>query len=114
MIDSFRRGEDISVGLNAISGDMNLVDTVAAYISKSRSRSEWKKDTNFGPIQMQTATRDPVGETPGGWTFTLSAIQSANLEPGLYGIDAVKDYTGGGRDITDSTYLFRITESAAT
>ena len=113
IIGEFRVGEDVLVALDAVSGDPLTVDSLAAWITPGEPRSG-------GPIvregaartELAVSSREAAGDVPAGWTLTLTAAQSAELGPGLYGIDA-RLAIGSGIDITDTTAFIRLTRSAA-
>ena len=112
MLGNFRIGEDITIALDAMSGDVADIATITASLRKSVLPHTFQVDATFSPIALAVSPRAAVGDFPVGWNITLTAVQSAALEPGLYGIDAKLTGTSGSIDITDTTAVIEITRAA--
>lgn len=107
----FRVGEDISVALDAMSGDPDSV-SISAFMMLSNHATGFRRDPRFEAIALTVAQRSAAGRVPAGWNITLPAAQSAHLAPGLYGIDAVISGPGSTTAITARTALIRLTAAA--
>ena len=112
ILGTFRIGEDIAIALDAVEGDPSEVASVTAFIQRSLSASPFDPDPAFPPIALTVGVRAAAGDIPAGWNLVLPAAESADLPPGVYGIDARFTGTGGSVDITDVTALVRLTQSA--
>lgn len=112
IIGSFRVGEDIAVALDAVSGDPADVTTITAKMRRSTSSTAFSPDPRSPAINLVVTPRPAAGEFPAGWNVSLAAAQSANLRPGVYGIDAKVTDADGVIDLTDQTALIRLTEAA--
>lgn len=113
MIGTFRVGEDIAIALDAVTGDVADVQSIAAFIARSSHATQFRRDPAFAPIAMTVTPRPALGSIPAGWNIILPAAASADLEPGIYGIDARIVGVSGSIDITDQTAVIMLTESAA-
>lgn len=112
VIGEFRVGEDIAVALDAVSGEVDSVDTVTAKIRPAiRNGGSLELDFDASATDMAVSARDADGDIPAGWTLSLSAAQTAGMDEGYYGIDA-KLVIGSGTDITDQTAFIRFTKAA--
>jgi len=112
ILDTFRVGEDFAIALDAIEGEVSDIETVTAYLAKSTSKSSFKKDPSFTEIELVVSSRAATETHAAGWNLMLPAAQSAVLDPGLYGIDAKLVSFAGTIDITDTTAVIKVTESA--
>lgn len=106
-----RIGADITVALDAVSGDPASV-VVTAFIVRSNHLTRFRPENGFAAIPLVVAPRAAAGNIPAGWNVTLPAAQSAALRPGLYGIDAVISGPGGSTAITPRTALIDLTAAA--
>ncbi len=107
----YRVGEDINVAIDALSGKPADF-TVTAFITRSNAATRFRRDPNFVSLPLAVAPRAAQGSIPAGWNVTLPAAQSAALQPGLYGIDAVAVGPGGSSTVTSRTALVLLTASA--
>lgn len=112
MLGTFRIGEDIAIALDAVTGDIAEVATITASLRKSMLPHSFTVDPAFAAIPLTVAARAAAGGFPVGWNITITAAQSALLEPGLYGIDAKLTSVNGGIDITDATAVIELTRAA--
>lgn len=112
IIGEFRVGEDILVALDAVSGDPDSVDLVTAKLAAAEIRGGATIIREGAEAHDMTVTpRTASGDIAAGWTLLLPAETTAQLAPGLYGIDARLEI-GGGVDITDRTAFIRLTRAA--
>jgi hypothetical protein len=81
----FRRGATIRVALEAVSGDPLTVTGITAEMRPRLNDGTLKPD---GEISCTAVYYPPSGNYAPGWHVTATAVQSAALEPGEYGITA--------------------------
>lgn len=110
-IGTFRAGEDISVALDIVSGLAASVASITAKMQRSTSVIQFAPDRKSPPISLTVSPRAASGDIPAGWNLTLPAADSADLRPGVYGIDARLVGTGGEIELTDETALIRVTQA---
>jgi hypothetical protein len=111
LIGTFRKGEDISVGLDAASGDPASVTAITATMRKVRlSGSSAVVVDRSEPIAVEVTARPADGCIPAGWTLRVPASITRDLDAGSYGLDARLE-VGGGVDITDETAVIQLTEA---
>lgn len=109
ILGEFRIGEDIAIALDAVEGDPATVTAISAAMKPALVGDNRLILDDDDDATILTATPQA---TPGaGWTITVSAAQSAVLEPGLYGIDA-RLSVAGGIEITDRTAFVSLTRAA--
>ena len=111
MIGTFRKGEDIAVALDIVSGAAASVASITAKMQRSTSGTGFAPDPRSAAITLTVTARAASGGIPAGWNLTLPASASINLRPGVYGIDARLVGTGGEIELTDETALIRLTEA---
>ena len=111
IIGTFRVGEDVSVAIDLVEGVAGDAGTVTAQLFRSTSATSFARAARSAGVALTVASRSASGDDPAGWNVTLTAAQSANLRPGVYGIDA--RHTVGGRQVvlTEATQLIRLTEA---
>lgn len=111
MIPTFRIGQDVTVGIKVDSGDPASITGVTARMQRSSSAASFARAQRSQPVTMTVADRPATDDVPAGWNFTLLAAQTAQLSPGVYGIDA--RHSVGGRQVvlTEATQLIRLTEA---
>lgn len=112
IIGTFRVGEDIAVALDIASGTAPEGLTVSAAMKRGRMPGGvFEPASNATAITCSVSPRAASGEIPAGWDLTVSAAVTADLQPGVYGIDAQFTGDGGAIDITDTTAVIRLTRS---
>lgn len=109
-IGTFRVGEDVSVALDAVSGDVGIVTSITATMRRVSARSGL---ISGPPISVVIANRAAAGLFPVGWNITVTAAVTSVLLPGLYAIDARLIGTGFV-EITDTSAFIQLTEAAVT
>lgn len=112
MIGTFRIGEDIRIALDAVAGDAEEVAAPEAFITRSSRQNVFHPDATFTPIALTVTARAAEGDIPAGWDIVLPAAASAELKPGVYGIDARFGEGDDPIDITDETAVIWLTPSA--
>lgn len=90
----FRRGETITVSLDAVGGDPTLVSEVVALLKLTPPRGQTWDDAPTAAT-FAVASRAASGDVPAGWLLTIAANVSAGLEPGNYMTDAKLTVSGG-------------------
>lgn len=85
---TFRRGATILIALDVEEGDADTVDTVTASMKMLRPAR-----TKIDPGEPVAATftvveRPAAGDVAEGWTLSVSAADSEELEVGEYVVDA--------------------------
>ncbi|MGN6356454.1 MAG: hypothetical protein ACTHLU_03110 [Novosphingobium sp.] len=106
VIGTFRVGEDLSIALDAV-GDIAEVTDIAAGMKPARAMANrLVLDDVAAAIPLAVAARGAAG-----WTFSLPAMATASLEPGLYGIDARLTFAGG-IEITENTAFIALSRAA--
>lgn len=106
----FRRGEDITVELDAPEDNISVVTSIEAFLRLQRNQTLAQGDP--APIPLTVIPRAASPAYPNGWSLTLPAAQSSLLIPNnIYVIDA-KITRGTSIDITDQSLFIKITESA--
>lgn len=109
IIGTFRIGEDISVALDASSGNAATVTAISAAMKPALvTANQLVLDDSAAGTAMSVAPQSPA---TAGWTISLSNAQSAALEPGVYGLDA-RLIIGSGVEITDQTAFIRLSRAA--
>lgn len=107
IIGSFRIGEDVSVALDALTGNPATVTAIAAKMKPAKvTANKIVLDHAAAGITMQVA---PQGTT--GWTISLAHTATANLAAGVYGIDA-RLSIAGGVEMTEQTGFIALTQAA--
>ena len=107
VIGEFRIGEDLAVALDAAGGDPATVTGVTASMKPAKvSANRLTLDDEAAAIALAVTSRAEAG-----WTLSLSAAASAELAPGLYGIDARLAFPGGV-EITERTAFVALSRGA--
>lgn len=107
IIGSFRIGEDISIALEAVTGDPATASAITAKMKPAKATSnKIVLDDNAAAITMSVV---PDGST--GWIVSLPNIVTAGLSAGLYGIDA-RMVIGGSVEMTEQTAFIALTQAA--
>jgi hypothetical protein len=109
---TFRIGEPVSVGIIVPAEAAALVTAATAFIARSENEARFQPAPGFVPLQLAAAARAAAGAVGPGWNFTLSAAQSATLEPGIYGIDSRLSFATGDPEFSEETLLIELTASA--
>ena len=110
VIGTFRKGEDIVVALDAVSGDVGTVSSVTARMRRVTHFTNSEYNLEDTSIAMSVADRAASGDIPAGWTFTLLAASTAALELGLYAIDATLN-VGSSVDITEQPGFIKLRDA---
>ena len=109
ILGEFRIGEDISLALDATAGDVGQVTAIGVAMKPALvADNRLVLDDEAQAVALATAPQTAPGI---GWTIALSGAQSAQLVPGLYGIDA-RLSVGSGVIITDQTAFISLTRAA--
>ena len=91
----FRRGETLSLALDAMSGDPGTVTSISANLRKMLAgATEVDPDAPVAAVATVTS-RAAVGSEPAGWTLTISSTDTLALETGTYALDARLVVAGG-------------------
>ncbi len=107
IIGTFRIGEDISVALDATAGDPATVTAIAARMKPAKvTGNRIVLDDAGAATDMTVASQGPAG-----WTISLGHTATANLAPGLYGIDA-RLTLSGAVEMTDQTAFIALSMAA--
>jgi len=107
IIGSFRIGEDVSVALDALTGDPATVTAISARMKPAKvTANRIVLDDSAAAIAMQVAAQGSAG-----WIATLSHTATAGLTPGIYGIDA-RLTIGGAVEMTEQTGFIALTLAA--
>jgi|GEM_PF-976994 len=109
IIGTFRIGEDISLGLDAVTGDPAAVTAISAKMQPALvSANRVELDPDGAVITLAVAPQTPASA---GWTLSLAHNQTALLAPGIYGIDARIELSGA-IEITDQSAFISLTRAA--
>lgn len=112
-IGTFRIGADITIALDAVSGDVAEIATVTAAMRPGvAGKVTFTPDNSLPTIPMTVAPRAASGSIPAGWNLTLAAADSANLTQRLYAIDAKLVGVAGSVDITETSAVIMVTRAA--
>ena len=107
IIGNFRIGEDVSVALDALTGDPATVTAITAKMKPAKvTANRIVLDNAAAGITMQVA---PQGSA--GWIVSLAHTATANLAAGVYGIDARLTIVGGV-EMTEQTGFIALTQAA--
>jgi hypothetical protein len=109
---TFRVGGPVSVGIIVPAEAVGLVAAATAFIARSENEARFQPAPDFVPLEMTASPRAAAGAIGPGWNFTLSAAQSATLEPGVYGIDSLLSFASGDPEPSGETLLIELTPSA--
>lgn len=109
IIGTFRIGEDISVALDAVTGDTASVTALGAAIMPALvAANRLALDPAGAGTAMAVAPQSPAAA---GWILSLSNAQTALMAPGVYGIDA-RLSIGSSVEITDQTAFIQLSKAA--
>lgn len=107
IIGSFRIGEDIAVALDATSGDPATVTAISAKMKPARIiANRIVLDDTAADLALSVTAQGGTG-----WIISLANTATANLAPGMYGIDA-RLTIGGGVEMTDQSGFIALTRAA--
>jgi hypothetical protein len=107
IIGSFRIGEDVSVALDALTGDPATVTAISAAMKPAKvTANRIVLDDSATAISMQVTAQGVEG-----WLATLSHTVTTGLAPGIYGIDA-RLTIGGAVEMTEQTGFIAMTQAA--
>jgi hypothetical protein len=107
VIGAFRVGEDLSIALDAASGDTAHVTAISASMKPAKvAANRLMLDDDAVAIALSVTSRGAEG-----WTLSHPAAGTATLEPGLYGIDARLAF-GEGVEITESTAFVTLSRAS--
>ena len=107
IIGNFRIGEDVSVALDALTGDPATVTAITAKMKPAKvTANRIVLDNSAVGITMQVASQGPAG-----WIVSLAYTATANLAAGVYGIDA-RLTIAGGVEMTEQTAFIALTQAA--
>lgn len=91
----FQRGETITVALDAVTGDPADVTAISAKLKALPPGRTMVPEGTVAAAEFSIVSRAASGEIPAGWTLTIAASVSANLDPGNYLADAKLEIAGG-------------------
>lgn len=107
IIGEFRIGEDISVALDAISGDTATVTGISARMKPAKvSGNRFVLDDAAAGTAMTVTFQGAAG-----WLVSLANTVTANLPAGIYGIDAKLSFAGS-IEMTEQTGFIALTKAA--
>jgi hypothetical protein len=107
VIGEFRVGEDIAIALDAAAGDTAEVTSITACMKPATvAANRLVLADTTADMTLQVTARGAAG-----WTLSLPAAASAELVPGIYGIDA-RLACGGGIEITEQTAFIALSRAA--
>lgn len=107
IIGSFRIGEDIAIALDAMTGDPGTVTAITAKMKPARVLANRIVLDDAAPDIALTVTL----QGSSGWLLALASTATADLEPGIYGIDA-RLAIGGGVEITEQSAFIALSRAA--
>lgn len=106
-IGTFRKGEDISVALDAIAGDTGEVTAIVAAMKPAKAvGNRLVLDDGATGIALTVTNRGADG-----WTLSLPAVDSAALPAGVYGIDA-RLTLSGAVEMTEQSGFIALSQAA--
>jgi hypothetical protein len=85
---TFQRGETISLGLDAVTGDPLTVTAISAAMKAVAPGRTSIAGTEPVAAAFDIFARAASGDIPAGWTLIVPAATSAALVPGSYLADA--------------------------
>lgn len=107
IIGSFRIGEDVSVALDALTGDPATVTAISAKMKPAKVTSNRiVLDDSATAMDMQVTALGAEG-----WIVSLSHTATAGLTAGVYGIDA-RLTISGAVEMTEQTGFIALTQAA--
>lgn len=107
VIGEFRLGEDLTIALDAVTGDTAGVTEIAARMRPARAMANrLVLDEEAPAIPLAIADRGTAG-----WTLSLAGAVTSGLDPGLYGIDARLTFPGAV-EITERTAFVALSRAA--
>jgi hypothetical protein len=108
---TFQRGETISLGLDALTGDPLTVSAISAGMKAVAPGRTSVAETQPVAAVFSIFPRAASGDIPAGWTLTIPAATSAMLVPGSYLADARIEIAG--TVIVTETVAIRIVQSVS-
>ena len=107
IIGSFRIGEDVSVALDALTGDPATVTAITAKMKPAKvAANRIVLDDAATGISMAV-----IAQGSAGWLVSLAHTDTAGLAAGVYGIDARLTFAGGV-EMTEQTGYIALTQAA--
>lgn len=108
IIGEFRLGEDISIALDATSGDASTVTSLTAAMKPALivGNRVVLDDTATG-IAMTVAPQVPASA---GWIISLANAATSGLAAGVYGIDARLNFASSV-EITEQSAFVRLSRA---
>lgn len=107
IIGEFRIGEDISVALDAVSGDPGTVTAITAKMKPAKVvGNRFVLDDSATETAMTVTAQGSAG-----WLVSLGNTATAALPAGIYGIDARLAFAGAV-EMTDQTGFIALTRAA--
>lgn len=107
----FQRGETISVGLDALTGDPQAVTAISANMKALAPGRTSIAGTEPIAAAFDITPRSAAGDVPAGWTLIIAAATSATLAPGSYLADARIEISGA--IVISETVAIRIVQSVS-
>lgn len=108
---TFRIGEDITIALDAVQGDVGEVASLTAKMQRSISADSFAPARGSVAIPFAVGSRPASGDIPAGWNLTLSAEVTADLAAGIYAVDAKATGDSDAIELTDETLFIRLTQA---
>ena len=107
IIGCFRIGEDVSVALDALTGDPATVTAISARMKPAKvTANRIVLDDTATAMNMQVTAQGTEG-----WIVSLSHVATAGLAVGIYGIDA-RLTISGAVEMTEQTGFIALTQAA--
>jgi hypothetical protein len=107
IIGTFRIGEDISVALDAITGDPANVSAISARMKPAKAAGNRLVLDDAAAEIVMTVTSQGIA----GWLISLGHTATASLAPGVYGIDA-RLTISGAIEMTEQTAFIALSKAA--
>jgi len=108
---TFRRGASIRLELDALSGDVGIVQSVKAELRKGAPGTTNLNGGEPAVAAFTTTPRAAAGDVPAGWSLAISATDSAKLAKGIYIADARLIFSATDADVSER-WLIEIEEPA--
>lgn len=107
MLGTFRVGEDITIALDAVRGDVADVLDITAQMGLAYRENGALKGAAF-PVTVTARAAD--GDQLAGWLINVPAADSAALPTGIYALDA-RIELADAVEITTRTAYITLTKS---
>jgi hypothetical protein len=109
IIGEFRVGEDITIALDAVSGDTAPVSQITAWMKPALlSADRFEFDETATAISLTVSAQSPASA---GWILHLPHSATELLAPGIYGIDA-RIAIGSAIEMTEQSAFIALSKAA--